>query len=615
MKGMLKFLTCGSVDDGKSTLIGHLLYDSKLLFADQEQALKLESKVGSRGGEIDYALLLDGLMAEREQGITIDVAYRYFTTKNRSFIVADTPGHEEYTRNMAVGASFADLAIILIDASKGILRQTIRHGRICSLMGIRHFIFAVNKMDLIGYDKERFKKLEKDIKKLAIDLELENIVIIPVCATEGDNITEPSQNMKWYGGKTLLDYLETVEVDDAGNEEGFVMPVQRVCRPDSSFRGFAGEISCGSIKRGDTLTVLPSKQEAKIAAILVTDREADAAEAGQAVTISLDREVDISRGSVLVKGTEAYVSTMFTSSILWMDDEKLTEGKSFLIKLGTQKLPATVMNIKYKVDIDSGEHIPVKQLAKNELAECDIALSGSAVLDKFANHRSLGEFILIDRVSHMTSACGVVLHSLRRSENVVWQKLDITRELRASKMKQKPLTLWFTGLSGAGKSTLANEIEKQLSIQGRFTMLLDGDNIRMGINKNLGFEEKDRIENIRRVAEISKLMNDAGLIVLTSFISPYISDRRSARDIIGTDNFVEIYVSTPIEECERRDVKGLYKKAREGKIPNFTGVGSPYEAPEHPEIRIDTSKYSIEKAAEFLMEELKKYIDEANDEG
>lgn len=608
MKGLLKFLTCGSVDDGKSTLIGHLLYDSKLLFADQEQALKLESKVGSRGGEIDYSLLMDGLMAEREQGITIDVAYRYFTTKARSFIVADTPGHEEYTRNMAVGASFADLAIILVDATKGILRQTIRHGRICALMGIRHFAFAVNKMDLIGYDKNKYRLLEKDIKKLAIDLDLERIAVIPVSATEGDNITKLSPHTKWYQGKSLLDFLETVDVDDAGMEEGFVMPVQRVCRPNRSFRGFAGEITSGRASVGDTLTVLPSRQEAKISSILVADRDSRTARIGQAVTISLDREVDISRGSVLASNTELTVSRMFTASILWMDDEHLTEGKSFLIKIGTQKLPATVMNIKYKLDIDSGEHISAKQLNKNELAECDIALTGNAVLDKFSGHKALGEFILIDRVSNMTSACGVVLHSLRRSENVVWQKLDITREHRAAKMKQKPVTLWFTGLSGAGKSTLANEIEKRLSVQGHYTMLLDGDNIRMGINKNLGFEEKDRIENIRRVAEIAKLMNDAGLIVLTSFISPYRSDRQNARDIIGTDCFVEIYVSTPLEECEKRDVKGLYKKARKGQIPNFTGISSPYQAPEHPEITIDTSRYSVEQAADYLLEALRPYI-------
>ena len=608
MKGLLKFITCGSVDDGKSTLIGHMLYDSKLLFADQEQALVLDSKVGSRGGEIDYSLLLDGLMAEREQGITIDVAYRYFTTNARSFIVADTPGHEEYTRNMAVGASFADLAVILVDASKGILRQTIRHGRICALMGIRHFVFAVNKMDLTGYDEDRFKKLKKDIRKLAVDLELNEVTIIPVSATEGDNITSPSPNMKWYKGKTLLEHLETVDVEDSGLEEGFVMPVQRVCRPDRTFRGFAGEIACGQLSKGDTVTVLPSGQKAKVSKLLVTDREEMSAGMGQPVTVSLDREVDISRGSVLVRDTELTVSGMFTASILWMDDERLAEGRSFLIKIGTQKLPATIMSIKYKLDIDSGDHVPARHLNKNEIAECDIALSGNAVYDRFSDHRALGEFILIDRVSNMTSACGVVLHPLRRSENVTWQKLDITREVRAERMKQKPLTLWFTGLSGAGKSTLANEVEKQLSLLGNYTMLLDGDNIRMGINKNLGFEEKDRIENIRRVAEISKLMNDAGLIVLTSFISPYRSDRQNARDIIGKESFIEIYVSTPLEECEKRDVKGLYKKARDGKIPNFTGIGSPYEAPVDPDITIDTSRVSIEKAVEYLMEELKKFL-------
>lgn len=608
MKGLLKFITCGSVDDGKSTLIGHMLYDSKLLFADQEQALVLDSRVGSRGGEIDYSLLLDGLMAEREQGITIDVAYRYFTTKARSFIVADTPGHEEYTRNMAVGASFADLAVILVDASKGILRQTIRHGRICSMMGIRHFAFAVNKMDLIGYDADTFKRLEKEIKKLAVDLELNEVTILPVSATEGDNITGPSPNMKWYQGKTLLEYLETVDVWDGIFEQGFVMPVQRVCRPDRTFRGFAGEIACGHLAKGDTVTVLPGGQQAGVAGILVGDREEETAGMGQPVTVSLDREVDISRGCVLVKDTELTVSGMFTASILWMDDERLAEGRSFLLKLATQKLPAAVMRIKYRLDIDSGDHVPAKYLVKNEIAECDIALSGSAVYDSFSAHRVMGEFILIDRVSNRTSACGIILHPLRRSENVLWQKFDLTREIRAERMRQKPLTLWFTGLSGAGKSTLANEVEKRLSLSGSYTMLLDGDNIRMGINKNLGFEEKDRIENIRRVAEIAKLMNDAGLIVLTSFISPYRSDRQNAGEIIGKESFIEIYVSTPLEECERRDVKGLYRKARDGQIPNFTGIGSPYEAPLCPDITIDTTGIGIEEAVEYLMGELKKYL-------
>lgn len=607
MKGLLKFITCGSVDDGKSTLIGHMLYDAKLLFADQEQALKMDSKVGSRGGEIDYSLLLDGLMAEREQGITIDVAYRYFTTEKRSFIVADTPGHEEYTRNMAVGASFADLAVILVDAYQGILLQTRRHARICALLGIRYFVFALNKMDLIHYDRERYIRLEKDIRKLAVDLDLVNVKIIPVSATEGDNVTRHSSNMYWYKGETLLEYLEGVDIFDH-DESGFIMPVQRVCRPDHTYRGFEGQVENGFVSVGDELTVLPSKEKASVKSILHTDRAVGSVSAGMPVTIQLDREIDVSRGCVFVKGTELHVSSMFTASILWMDDERLVEGKSFLLKLATQKVPATVMRVKYKVDVNTGEHVPVRNLYKNEIAVCDIALSMKAVFDEFSSHRTMGEFIMIDRLTNMTSACGVIEHPLRRSDNLTWQQTDIDRTIRSAKMNQKPMTLWFTGLSGAGKSALASVIEKTLSMRGNFTMLLDGDNVRMGLNKNLGFEEDDRIENIRRAAEVSKLMNDAGLIVLTSFISPFRSDRRNAAEIIGRGSFVEIYVSTPLEECEKRDVKGLYKKAREGRIPNFTGINSPYEPPENPDIIIDTSKCTLDEATEYVMKELEKYL-------
>lgn len=608
MNGLLKFITCGSVDDGKSTLIGHMLYDAKLLFADQKRALELDSRVGSREGQIDYSLLLDGLMAEREQGITIDVAYRYFTTEKRSFIVADTPGHEEYTRNMAVGASFADLAVILVDASRGILVQTRRHARICALMGIRHFVFAVNKMDLVRYDQKIYRKIEKDIKKLAVDLELDHVNVIPVSATEGDNVTLNSSNMPWYLEKTLLGFLETVDVEDATEEQGFVLPVQRVCRPNHTFRGFQGQIESGTVKTGDEITVLPSREKAIVQSILVTDQEASEAFAGQAVTLTLDREIDVSRGCVLVRDADLIVSSMFTATILWMDDVELTQGKNFLVKIGTKLIPAAVMDIKYRVDIHTGEHLAATHLYKNEIAVCDIAAADEIVYDIFRKHKGVGSFILIDRVTNMTSACGVVEHSLRRSENIVWQKLDITREIRAGKMGQKPLTLWFTGLSGSGKSALANEIEKRLSVAGKYTMLLDGDNIRMGLNKNLGFEPEDRIENIRRIAEVARLMNDAGLIVLTAFISPFASDRQNARDIIGEGNFVEIYVSTPLEECERRDIKGLYRKAREGRIPNFTGISSPYEVPGKAEIVIDTSRQSIEESVDMVLKALEKYF-------
>ena len=608
MNGLLKFITCGSVDDGKSTLIGHMLYDAKLLFADQERALELDSKVGSREGQIDYSLLLDGLMAEREQGITIDVAYRYFTTERRSFIVADTPGHEQYTRNMAVGASFAELAVILVDATKGILMQTRRHSRICALMGIKHFVFAVNKMDLAHYDALVFKNIEKEIRKLAIDLDLENVVVIPVSATEGDNVTIKSDNMFWYKGKTLLEHLETVDVDEQDFEEGFIMPVQRVCRPNHTFRGFQGQVEAGGVSVGDEVTVLPSGEKAMVQSVFVADKNVETAYRGNPVTIQLNREIDVSRGCVLIKDVSLLISNMFTASILWMDDIELVKGKNFLAKIGTKNIVATIMNIKYKIDINSGEHLAASKLYKNEIAVCDIALAEDVVYDTFKNHKELGSFILIDRVSHMTSACGVIEHSLRRSENLVWQQMDITRDIRANKMGQKPITLWFTGLSGSGKSTLANELEKALALRGKYTMLLDGDNVRMGLNSNLGFEQADRIENIRRIAEVSKLMNDAGLIVLTSFISPYQSDRERAKQIIGEDCFVEIYVSTPLEECEKRDVKGLYKKAREGKIPNFTGISSPYEVPKHAEVVIDTSKCTLEEAVNLILNKIDNYL-------
>lgn len=603
MKSLLKFITCGSVDDGKSTLIGHMLYDAKLLFADQEKALELDSKVGSRGGEIDYSLLLDGLMAEREQGITIDVAYRYFTTDNRSFIVADTPGHEEYTRNMAVGASFADLAIILVDATKGVITQTKRHARICSLMGIKHLVLAVNKMDLIGFDEKRFEEIKDEFMQLAHGFNLESVQVIPVSATEGDNITKRSEHTPWYDGLPLLPYLENVDARKDNQQINFVMPVQRVSRPNHTFRGFQGQVEAGNIAVGEEVISLPSNERAKVKSILVTDKELDSASVGQPVTIQLDREVDVSRGCVLTTAENIQTTDMLTATILWMDDTKLVPGRNYLVKVGTKTLPGTVMSIKHKIDINTGDHTPADQVFKNELVECDISLSENLVFDTFDNNEALGGLILIDRVSNMTSACGVIEHSLRRSTNVVWQETDITRELRSKQKGQKPLTLWFTGLSGSGKSTLANSVEKRLVSLGHHTMLLDGDNVRHGLNKNLGFKESDRVENIRRISEVSKLMNDAGLITLASFISPYESDRKNAREIIG-EEYIEIFVSTPLEECEKRDVKGLYKKARAGEIPNFTGISSPYETPENPEIEIDTSKHSLEEATDIVVKQI-----------
>lgn len=607
MHTLLKFITCGSVDDGKSTLIGHMLYDAKLLFADQEKALELDSQVGSAGGEIDYSLILDGLMAEREQGITIDVAYRYFTTSARSFIVADTPGHEEYTRNMAVGASFADLAVILADASKGILTQTRRHTRICALMGIRHFVFAVNKMDLVDFSEERFQKLQREIRILMAEFEYDTVALIPVSASRGDNITERSANMPWYSGVPLLSYLENIDIGIRREGTGFTMPVQRVCRPDQSFRGFQGQIESGSVAVGDLITVLPSGEQAKVTSILQGDLPVEASSAGHAVTVQLDSEIDISRGCVLQKDSPLFVSHTFTATLLWMDSARLTAGKSYLLKTGTQRIPCTVLRIHHKTDISSGQEVPAEMIYKNEIASCDIMTGTDIVFDTFEHNKALGELILIDRVTHMTSACGTVTRPIRQERHLTWQETDITRSFRESQLGQKACTIWFTGLSGSGKSTLANALEQYLAGTGRHTMLLDGDNVRMGLNRDLGFKEADRIENIRRVAEVAKLMNDAGLIVLTSFISPFAADRRRAKEIIG-ERFIEIYVSTPLEECIKRDVKGLYASARSGKIREFTGIGSPYEEPEHPDITVNTAEKDVSACIASITEALSGYL-------
>lgn len=604
---LLKFITCGSVDDGKSTLIGHLLYDAKLIFADQEKALVLDSKIGSREGKIDYSLLLDGLMAEREQGITIDVAYRYFSTENRSFIVADTPGHEEYTRNMAVGASFASLAVILVDASQDVQVQTKRHARICALMGIKHFVFAVNKMDTIHYEQSKFNKIRKHIKVLMAEFDYDSLCMIPVSATEGDNIVRKSPKMHWYTGTTLLSYLEQIEVMDREAERGFTMPIQRVCRPDRSFRGFQGQIASGRISVGDEVTVMPSGEKAVVTGILQGSSEVWESQKGYAVTIQLDTEVDISRGCILQKEAEPETGSLFEASLLWMDESSLVEGKNFLLKLGTQLLPATVMHIKYKIDVNSGAEVYADAIYKNELAICEISTGSKIVFDCFSKNKELGSFILIDRLTNKTSAGGIVQQPLARNNHIKWHEMDVTRQIRENQLQQKAMTIWMTGLSGAGKSTLANELEKRLISLGKHTMLLDGDNVRMGLNRDLGFRENDRIENIRRVAEVARLMNDAGLIVLTSFISPYRSDRRVARDIIE-NRFIEVYVSTPLEECEKRDVKGLYQKARAGKISDFTGISSPYEKPEKAEIIIDTSKHDVSECIDIIMRKLEKYL-------
>lgn len=607
MQSLLKFITCGSVDDGKSTLIGHMLYDAKLIFADQKKALELDSKVGSNDGGIDYSLLLDGLMAEREQGITIDVAYRYFTSERRSFIVADTPGHEEYTRNMAVGASFADLAVILVDASKGVLVQTRRHSRICDLMGIRHVVYAINKMDLVDYDEGTFNEISKEIERMASEFSFETKFLIPVSATIGDNITKISSKMPWYHGSTLLAYLEEIDVSDTSDVSGFILPIQRVSRPNREYRGFQGQIEKGEISVGDEITVLPSKNTSKVKSIYNMMENVDSAFAGQAVSVELEDEIDVSRGCVIVKDITPSIGKLFTAKILWMDDSKLVSGKNYYLKLGTATVPASIMKIKHKLDVNTGAKVKAERVFKNEIAVCEISCADKIVFDKFKNNKDLGCFILIDRVTNMTSACGVVEYQIRREGNLTWHEMDITRSLRAKQKDQTPKTIWLTGLSGSGKSTLINELEKRMFALGKHTMVLDGDNVRMGLNKNLGFKETDRIENIRRVAEVSKLMNDAGLIVLTSFISPFTQDRRNARNIIGSENFIEVYVATSIEECEKRDVKGLYKKARKGEIPNFSGISSPYEPPVNPEITIDTTGQTVEESVDYLMQELQKF--------
>lgn len=603
MKGLLKFITCGSVDDGKSTLIGHMLYDAKLLFADQENTLILDSKVGSRADGIDYSLLLDGLMAEREQGITIDVAYRYFNTDKRSFIVADTPGHEEYTRNMAVGASFAELAIILVDASKGILVQTRRHARICALMGIRHFVFAVNKMDLIHYEEEPYLTIEKDIQQLMEQISHTSVRVVPVSATEGDNVTIHSAVMSWYKKETLLEYLEEIDATVENHEKPFLMPVQRVSRPHLNFRGFQGEVVQGNLCVQDEVRILPSGETAIVKELYRLEKEVSEIESGEAVSIVLDREIDCSRGCVITIDQTLGTSRLFRGELLWMDDSELVVGRNYLLKVATKVIPATIIKIHHCIDVNSGQHISQAQAKKNDLISCDISLSEKVVIDDFANTQELGRFILVNRVTNMTSACGIIEHSLYRSDNLTWQNTDITKEIRAGQKNQTPKTLWFTGLSGSGKSTIANALEKALVSAGKHTMLLDGDNIRIGLNNNLGFTESDRVENIRRIAETSKLMNDAGLIVLVAVISPFAKDRQNARAIIG-EEFCEIYVATSLEECERRDTKNLYQKARKGEIKNFTGISSPYEVPEHAEITVDTQRMSVEEVVEKILEML-----------
>ena len=598
-KGLLRFITCGSVDDGKSSLIGRLLYESKMIFEDQFAALRDDSKkVGTRGGELDFALLVDGLTAEREQGITIDVAYRFFTTEKRKFIVADTPGHEQYTRNMVTGASTADLAVILIDARKGVLTQTRRHSYLAALLGIRHIVAAVNKMDLVDYSEDIFNKIERDYREFARQIKLDAVTCIPVSAVVGDNVTTRSVHTPWYSGCALLEHLETVEVEGPAASAPFRMPVQWVNRPNPEFRGFAGLIAGGVVRRGDSLRVLPSGRTATVARVFTGEGEASVGLAGQSVTLTLADEIDVSRGDVLAAAdAPPAVANQFEATIIWMHDEPLLQGRAYLLKVGTKTVTATVAPIKYRVNVNTMEHLAAKKLDLNDIGVCGLELNSAIAFEPYRDSRVLGGFILIDRLTHNTVGAGLLHFALRRAQNVHWQALDVNKVARARLSHQKPCILWFTGLSGAGKSTIANLVEKQLHAEGRHTYLLDGDNVRHGLNKDLGFTDEDRVENIRRVAEVARLMVDAGLIVLVSFISPFRSERRMARALVAAGEFIEVFVDTPLGLAEARDAKGLYKKARRGELKNFTGIDSPYEAPEDAEIRLDTTQLMPEAAA------------------
>lgn len=603
-KSLLRFITCGSVDDGKSTLIGRLLYDSKMIFEDQLDALESDSKKhGTQGENIDFALLVDGLSAEREQGITIDVAYRFFSTDRRKFIVADTPGHEQYTRNMATGASTADLAILMIDARKGILTQTRRHSFIASSLGIRKLVLAINKMDLVDYDEAVFKKIEQDFLEFAEELSAGiEIQAIPMSALAGDNITENSANMPWYDGPPLMEYLETVPVDDERGNAPFRMPVQWVNRPNLDFRGFSGQIASGRIKPGDKIKTLPSAKETTIERIVVHGDDLNEAVAGQSVTLTFADEVDTSRGDVIcAAGEPAEVADQFQARVLWMADTEMLPGRRYLLKAGAKTVTATVLDLKYGIDVNTIQDKPAKTLGLNDFGVITLALDQPIAFDPYDQNRETGGFILIDRMSNNTVGLGLIDFALRRAGNIHWQALDVDRAALSKQKEQKPAVLWFTGLSGSGKSTIANALQQKLFAMGKHTFVLDGDNVRHGLNRDLGFTDADRVENIRRVSNVSKLMSDAGLITLVSFISPFRSERQMARNMMTEGEFVEIFVDTPLEVAEQRDVKGLYKRARAGEIKNFTGLDSPYEAPENPEISINTVDQSAEEAADEII--------------
>ena len=604
-KDLLRFITCGSVDDGKSTLIGRLLYESKTLFEDQLAALSADSqRQGTRGNEIDFALLVDGLSAEREQGITIDVAYRFFSTDRRKFIVADTPGHEQYTRNMVTGASTADLAIILIDARKGVLTQTRRHSYLVSLLGIRQVVLAINKMDLMDYSEDVARRIEADYREFAGRIGIGDIVAIPLSAAYGDNVFSTSPRTPWYRGPSLMEHLETIQVAPAVSAN-LRLPVQWVNRPNQDFRGFAGTIASGVISVGQDVVALPSGRSSRVAGILNGSTEVEAAGSGQSITVVLADELDISRGDMLVSAADRpSVADQFEATIVWMGEQPMLPGRSYLLKTSTQTTPATVAPLKYKVNVNTLERMAARTLELNDIGVCGLELGKPVVFEPYDKNRDLGGFILVDRLTNGTVGAGLFHFALRRSQNVHWQALDVDKRTRADLKAQRPCVLWFTGLSGAGKSTIANLVEKRLLTLGRHTYLLDGDNVRHGLNKDLGFTEADRVENIRRVAEVARLMADAGLIVLVSFISPFRAERRMARGLLPEGEFIEVFVDTPIDVAEARDPKGLYKKARSGQLKNFTGVDSPYEEPENPEVRIDTTALSPEDAVEHLFEYL-----------
>jgi bifunctional enzyme CysN/CysC len=609
-KGLLRFITCGSVDDGKSTLIGRLLYESKLIYEDQLAALEADSaRVGTQGGDLDFALLVDGLAAEREQGITIDVAYRYFSTKARKFIVADTPGHEQYTRNMVTGASTADTAIILMDARKGVLSQTRRHTYICTLLGIRSLILAVNKMDLVGYSEEAYNRLQNDYNELAKSLGATNVTCIPVSALKGDNITERTTTMDWYKGPTLLEHLETLPLEDVAHQKPFRLPVQWVNRPNSDFRGFSGLIPGGTVKPGDAVTVLPAGAKSTVKEVWGPEGKQDVGVAGQSITLTLNDEVDASRGDIIVHtGFECRVASQFRATVVWMHEEPMAPGRPYLMKIGSRSIGVSLSEPRHKVNINTFEELPAKTLELNDIGVCNINIDVPIAFDPYKEVRETGGFIVIDRITNDTVGAGMLESAMGRSENVHWQSMDVDKYARSLQKAQRPMVMWFTGLSGSGKSTIANILEKRLVARGRHTYALDGDNIRHGLNRDLGFSDKDRVENIRRIAEVAKLMADAGLIVLVSFISPFRSDRQMARDLMDQGEFVEVFIDTPIEEAERRDPKGLYKKARSGEIKNFTGIDSPYEVPVSPEVHIQTKHLSPEQAAEVLLNQVEIFL-------